>query len=358
LLAALLSLHLGRALAVTSFTLYTAVLAVVVSRIVTPKLLHNMERWLLGGAILACAFAFYQFFGDLIGLPRALTGLRSEYVKAVFGFPRVQSTSLEPLFFAHYLLFPTSLLLSLGLTRKRIKLGILIAFFTCIFLTVSRGGAVAALLLVVAFGGLSLVRKRFTTTAKIFSAIIIGFAISFAMISVIVPAWSSLTAPNKVSKEATAASAYKNHVTNYAEVDNPASDRAKWRNLALELFKSHPVLGVGPGNFGYYANKLEGYPITQTVDNLPLEILAETGVVGATALTLFSLFLLWEAGSALWKGQLESEHSAWIIGTVAFLGATFVQYQTFSTLYIIVVWVAIGIVMGLSSPTRLNLKKS
>ncbi len=60
-------------------------------------------------------FGYFQFFGDLIGLPTNITFLKETYTKKVFGFPRVQGTAAEPLYFAGMLFLPIYLFLILYL---------------------------------------------------------------------------------------------------------------------------------------------------------------------------------------------------------------------------------------------------
>jgi O-Antigen ligase len=63
----------------------------------------NLQRLAL--VLFGCSiFGLYQFFGDLVGIPPALTLLREHYTKVVFGVPRVQGTAVEPLYFAGMLL--------------------------------------------------------------------------------------------------------------------------------------------------------------------------------------------------------------------------------------------------------------
>jgi O-antigen ligase len=80
------------------------------------------------------------------------------------------------------------------------------------------------------------------------------------------------------------------------------------RHKALEVWKDHPVWGVGPGMFGgavatkYISPMYEEYNFTvilrkiKSLDQLWPQILAETGVIGAALVTgLFSmLFVLFE----------------------------------------------------------------
>ena len=68
-----------------------------------------------------CVFGIYQFLGDLVwDLPAVWTGLRPQYTKAVFGYPRVQATAIEPLYLAGMLFWPIFLLILLLLNRLKL----------------------------------------------------------------------------------------------------------------------------------------------------------------------------------------------------------------------------------------------
>jgi len=69
--------------------------------------------------LLSVLFGFYQFVGDYFGWS---TGLRSAYVKEILGFPRIQSTLLEPLYFGNFLLTSLPILIALFATRYRRKI--------------------------------------------------------------------------------------------------------------------------------------------------------------------------------------------------------------------------------------------
>lgn len=65
--------------------------------------------------------------------------------------------------------------------------------------------------------------------------------------------------------------------TEYLSYGNSFSTRGWLRELAIELFIAHPIIGVGVGQFKYYAF-IEG--VNLYAHNNYLEILANTGIVG------------------------------------------------------------------------------
>jgi hypothetical protein len=351
LLSALAAVHLPRALVVFGFYSFVVLLALAVVSAFSTKHLELYAKMFIFGAIATSLFAIYQFFGDLFDLPTYLTGLRPDYTKMVFGYPRIQAAALEPLYFVNLLLLPLALILMRDLyTKKTDKLSWLI--YTCAFLAVSRGGIVAVLVITILALVAGLWRRSYSFAARTVGMLVFGFAISYSIINVITPQIAKWRAPVDRNPEVTtlksidAPETYQRQATNY-EIGDTNSERAITRRLAVDAFKTSPVLGLGPGGFGYYAHDhVERYTTRQTVNNLPLEILAELGVVGALAVTLFALYLL----RALWQlfKVSQPEVRLWATAFLLFLVALAVQYQTFSTLYIIHIWVAIGLLLGLS----------
>lgn len=107
---------------------------------------------LLISAFVFSLFGFFQFFGDLIGLPPSITGLSYRYVGEVLGFARIQSTFIEPLYFANFLIIPLVLSFFLFIRRADVKnnkyfILIFLISLISIVLTFSKG-AIAAVALV------------------------------------------------------------------------------------------------------------------------------------------------------------------------------------------------------------------
>lgn len=88
-------------------------------------------------------------------------------------------------------------------------------------------------------------------------------------------------------------------------------DRLDWWSVAIEMFRAHPLSGVGIGNYpsAYLAYKTAPGQNTLYAHSFLLSVLAETGVVGAAAL----LFLL---GSFLARAD---RHSPFYHGALFFL---------------------------------------
>jgi O-antigen ligase len=331
------------ALEVVIFTAFTVGIAVSLVVLFKERYTPTLLRALFGGALIVGLFGLYQYFGNVAGLSGAVTGLRSEYSWQLFGFPRIQAASLEPLYFAAYLLLPISVLISLMLERVRrlpqIAFWFLLLLATCLFLTVSRGGYAALAASLVILLGAHLYRRS-TSGRRIIQAlaiIVVGFGLSFLLIS-------------KINKPSNAPQHQRSAALNFTDqiettgLAGGGDPRTRARRLALQLFKEHPLLGVGPGNFGpvVQPDLKSGWTI---VNNEPLELLAETGIIGFLLFAGFTVSLLVLLVQAI--KDRRAQRRALLIGLGGYIIGTIVQYQTFSTLYIIVVWTALGLTLAL-----------
>jgi O-antigen ligase len=116
--------------------------------------------------------------------------------------------------------------------------------------------------------------------------------------------------------------------------------RLETYRIAGNYFLKHPIFGIGLGDFGPRTltsqaefNKY-GYGI---VNNEYLEIASETGLLGLFAAICFLWFYSKELISAY---RNAGSNKRWrIVFLVAILVAFLIQYNFFSTLYIIYLWV-------------------
>lgn len=124
--------------------------------------------------------------------------------------------------------------------------------------------------------------------------------------------------------------------------------RLQTYRTAWALFKEHPLIGGGIASFGprTVASPEQlaefGYGI---VNNIYLEVLAETGALGLLCFLGFLLSLLAEAV----RRQRDLAQEQRLLMTCLILGllAVFVQYNFFSTLYIIYIWVFLAYLRGM-----------
>ncbi len=334
-----------RSLQVIVFTTFTFLLAWVVPQLMTST--DQLRRLLvvLGwSAAVVGLFGLYQFAGDLVGLPNVLTGLDPGYAKEVFGFPRIQAFSLEPLYLGDYLLLPLSLLFAFIVTESKIASktvlwGLFGLLSLVLVLTVSRGAYLAA--------GASVLVLLLSLPREVLQPkhLVVGLAM---VLTVSLASYLFL----RFSASNEAGSALENFQEHVLLGDFVGSESGEGRFAAFvqafDEWRRAPWLGVGPGNFGPATT---GYPDPATVTDAPivnnqyLELLAETGLIGF--LTMLTVFLTVLSRSVLaLRVTSDALVRATLIGlTAAFVGML-VQYNFFSTLYIIHIWVTVGLLLA------------
>lgn len=338
----------ARALVVIGSTGYVLALAFAIGLLYNKKYLDPIIKTVLIVTALVCGFAIFQYLGDMLGVPNTITGLQVRYQWPIFGYPRVQGTLLEPLYLSAYLLLPISLvsaklLLERKLSGWRWYLASLFLSSYILFLAVSRGGTVAMVVLISAsvIGYVLLKKFRSGRIWWYVAAMIVAYGLSLLTFSFVnKPAFNTLN-------KNTGVSSYSNQISNLA---GEGDSRGATRQLGIKYFRQHPVAGIGPGQFGVYAkidepSDFPGYPI---VNNEPIEILAESGIVGLILILGFFGGLVWLTIKQLW-GQKKLDSSKVVqLALLGFLGATAVQYQSYSTIYITTLWFVVGLLYGIS----------
>lgn len=343
LLSVGLASDFSRAIFVYAFTCLTIITGAVLSLYVDDKFLEQAKKALYWSTWIVLAFGFYQYIGDILGLSTAWTGLRADYTKVVFGFPRIQSVGIEPLYYANFLLIPFFVFAADFLSGKKEKSFLLIAIITQISLSVSRGafaGAIIGLVVLVIFALRN--RAKVMQFAGLFSFVVFGVLLALLMTNIEVKRGDgNLKESGEKKAEAIVAQA-----TNFDTQD----DRDRNRDLAWSAFTQKPIFGWGPGGFDSYARSMtdvyDGTEGRLIVNNEPLELLAEGGLISFVSLLITMLWVLWRSTKLLWQRQAIGVSLSWVMGLVCYLTALAVQYQTFSTLYIMHIWVAIGLLIG------------
>ena len=281
---------------------------------------------------LVCLFGLYQFIGDSLGLSQSLTGLRIQYTKIVMGFPRIQSVALEPLYFANFLIVPFFLSLWRYIKSKSffgLYFWTSFLILTNVILTISRGAFIAvSLSLILLLFYLFLNRVQGQYLKKVFAiltVLLLSLAISFLLIT-------------KLNGRQAASNFADHSVVENVQADGSAYDRIGTYKIALNQFREKPFLGNGVGSFGVLSRDTTpaGNPGLGVVNNEYLEILSETGIIGLGLFLLFLIYFLKEG----WRGYREANPAKKLIITILFLSlfAIFIQYNFFSTLYIIYIW--------------------
>jgi len=342
----------SRGLVVLIFILFTIVLAILATNLVNSKEILNKTLVILFlSSLIVGIFGLFQFGGDVIGLPQSITLLKEGYTRVVFGFPRIQAFSMEPLYLANFLLMP--LLVGLAFFFNRTGplnrwplIGLLALLLINLVLTVSRGGYLGFLgALVVLF--ILLFRQVFTWKNLVFGVLtvaVVGYGVAFAL------SRGDYRATNE----------FLGHVM-LADVKQGESiqGRLKTYERSLQAYKESPILGIGIGNYGpwhkFYpdATPEKGWDI---VNNQYLELLAETGIVGLSAFILVIVVLIGRSLLALKYAQDIFLKSALIGLLAAFVGVV-IQYNFMSTLYIIHIWVLIGLLVAVQNIILKNKKQ-
>lgn len=354
------AVNFQRAVLVFLFNAFVIAIALMIPNLVKQREhLDKIVKIILISCFLVSVFGIYQFLGDVAGLSPSLTGLREHYTSAVFGFPRIQSTCLEPLYFANYLLIPISLCLALLLSKKtgveplgsqkRLKplfrkrktfwLVMILALASInLILTLSRGGYLG--FVTVIFLSLIVFFKSFFNWKKVLTFILI-----------VLIAFTSVYYFLKLAGREKALETFLTQATNVAQ--GPAvEERTSTYEEAWNLFKEHPWLGIGVGNFGpAHARHSQiipeeiGWPI---VNNEFLEILAETGIFGFLSFLAFIIILIIYSTRAI-RSVKDGYLKAILTGLLIAFCGILVQYQTFSTLYILHIWFLIGLMIAVSN---------
>lgn len=342
ILATGLAGDLERALFVLAFTCLVVGAAISLSFAVSQPLLDKIKTALYWTTVAVLIFGFYQYIGDVFGLSTAWTGLRADYTKAVFGFPRIQSTGLEPLYYANFLMIPLFIFGADFIKNNKPKPLLLLAIVTQLSLTVSRGAYAGALvgvllLIIIAIRWKVKIQRIISLSAVIVGGIVLAYLLTG--LEVVKPA-----KPQEKSERKT--QAIVQQATNF----DTQSDRDLNRELAWQAFSENPILGIGPGGIDKYLRAnveiYEGTDGKLIANNETLELLAEGGALSFLALAISLLWIVWSSIRSIWMRHNTSPQWPWMVGLLCYLFALAVQYQTFSTLYIMHVWVAIGILMG------------
>ena len=332
------ALNVERSTMVLLFTAFTIFISFVVPNLINDKEKLKKAIWfILLGYLLVTAFGLFQFVGDLAGLPTSITGLRDHYTKDVLGFPRIQSTALEPLYFANYLLIPISILfawfLSKGSKIKSLHLILLLGLgIVNLILTVSRGGyiALAVSIIVIALFMIKKLLKPKNLLLILIALILIGW-VSTQFLQ------DSLDEFTEHTFSVFYGASYEERVYTYEQ--------------ATIMWHEHPIIGHGPGSFGPY---LSAHPYVipndgwNIVNNETLELLAETGILGLVLVIIIAIILIVRGIKAVLRAK-DPYLKAVAIGLLAAFIGILVQYQTFSIIYVTHVWFLIGLMIAVQN---------
>ncbi len=285
--------------------------------------------------VLVIAFGYYQFFGDVAGLSTNALGLLDRYTLAVNSFPRVQSTALEPLYLAHYLVLPIGILLHRLIKRPKggpfWEKALLVATLALFITTNSRGAIAALLVSIVLLSVVTWRNKRF-----IFSEIKL-IAMSIALVAAMLGIVS-------VVHNMKTLSTFGGHVVSV----NDGSQQTRYEIWpeALPVFAKSPIDGVGPYNSRLALHPEEVSEGTlveqlQPFNNDYLAYLTEQGLVGLAAIIPL-VWLLLTCIRRVIKSKYLHVGSPYAIALVAMA----IQAGAFHSLYLMRTWAVVGLLVA------------
>ena len=246
-------------------------------------------------AILISLYGLYQYFtGDLV-INRSWTD------QGTFGsLIRIYSTLRNPNMFAAYLTFNICYAVAYFIKKKRdlyTAINIMLSSI-CLILTYSRGGFIA---FVAAILVITIVCKEIKAGVYLVLMILLYYG------------YNSLGSTSRTDLSTIA-------------FDSSSLYRLEIWKASWGLFKENMIFGGGLGSvsklLSFSSDKLKGFIIH--AHNIPLHLLAETGIVGFT--TFFALVLTGINRFVLfWKDHKDSEYSYIAVGFIAALTAMLVH---------------------------------
>lgn len=324
-------------------------------------------------------FGIYQYIADLVGIPPALTGLREQYTKIVFGVPRVQGTAIEPLYFAGMLMIPILFLgikstfeiltqkitlnnnfkLSLDhkdfvpsivdfVTSEKLFPNLLkLTFILFIFiLTLSKGTFGVLFLIVILFGVFAIFYfKNLRLLLK-----------KFGLITFIILFWSIAGLSNSVDPIVLTGEIGKNFVETITGTSSSAKDRSSFLNEALRHIPEQGLVGIGMGQYGtYVGDDLGGLNVENQaiVNNVYIEVLLEEGLFALIwflmilITPLFSMLSIIRSKNFAQKKELIAAVSIFFI-----LIGYYLQWNLFSPIFIMPIFIILGLSYNLSESKK------
>jgi O-Antigen ligase len=310
-------------------------------------------KTVLTSAVVIMAFGYFQWFGNLLGLPDYLTAIRPEYTADKLGLPRMHSVLLEPLYFGLYLLLPLGILWAdrKGVIFKNlyVRFGLIALVYCSILLSLARGAIVASALL----GLLGLIYNfkelkeslRLKDIAKVVAAGLAGMALL-----VVATSFLGVDGTDEDHDYGRGFSTIVGHLETIkpwgdkedAADQNSISSRDASRSEAWDVItenKRNLLVGVGAGQYG--ANLEQAKGLEATSNFVLLDVWAEYGPVGPILLLAFIGYLLLSAFKS--KGSVLSDpERVLVIGVGIYLIGFLVQSITFGELAITHLWVGVA----------------
>ncbi len=351
-------------------------LVIMVAFVVWPALwTRGRRRWvwtvklLLIGGVIQVAYGILQGFGYyhpqavftwadgiFTSNPSILSGSGELYLGDSFRHvPRLRGTVCEPLYLGNYLLFLLPLTF-VPVWSARTRRLVAAAFLILLLWTWSRGAwlglagqAVLMLGMVISLGrgsGQDLI--RFDT--RKFKLVVIGVGVLLAVLPLVglATGWEGLLFPYRRLAQTFSGQDWSNLTRLY-------SMQAAWRAFLLS-----PVLGIGWGQFGWHFPSLVDPMGLQSqftwpvVNNFPLLILCETGLVGFLVFVAWIVGLVRAVGTRLvtLRGVPVGEGNSFpaesiLLATAVSVAGVWLQLLTFSQYNLPHIWISVGLLLAM-----------
>ena len=349
--------------------------------------LIRLYFWLFVALII---FSFYQFAGDMLGLPSLVTGVKDIFQKNVFGTPRIHGTYNEPAYFANALFLGIFLFLFLPLSKinlitsfkssnkflvfiqKHFNYISLILSFLCLVLFILSLAKSAWVLLPVIF----LIAVPFLMKFDFFKQFKLLFS---GLLFLVILALGLLG----VSNPAILDNIWTQFVGTFDGQTSTAIERKSYSAAAFELINEKAgVIGIGPGQFGTNARDNIVYhlwpaniPINDYVEpfekpeifnnyqtdktitfNVYLEVWLEYGLISLISLLALFISVIGVSIYQTWnlKKTNFTQIQAFQISLTLYLIASLMQWSFISPVYISPIFIALGLLININHNNRNN----
>jgi O-antigen ligase len=267
-------------------------LAAIILTLNTPARFRTaVTVFVLAEVIIAC-FGFYQLAAGYAGLPQGLS-----YPGTIAGSGRISALSAEAGHYAGYLVSALPLALYLVLSRRRVAsvspvlIGAIL--FSAVLLANARAGYLGALV------GLALTLGVFALRGTV------APRRSIRLLLVVVSVAGAVLLVTDLSGAPTGDTITSRFSSSFSSTsDKSTIQRTDLYRAAGQILRDHPVLGVGDGNaqpilpsYGVYY--FSGFR-EATILSIPLEVAAESGIIGLLAL----VGLYWQLGRFAFSRRL------------------------------------------------------
>lgn len=328
---------------------------------------------IVAGAAAASVYGLYQSIGQSHGLYVPLLP-GTEFIPGSASFwivPRAKSTFLEPSFFGAFLGVVLPFAIALLARRPRVRAMSFVAAFLILggtIVTFSVAGYLAALPGAAALLLLLPHRLRLRAVVRPLAASALVVAMLLATMPGLVDAAIALIEKGAtagqmlgVPGETAAGEPAGAPPPRRTPVPTPdpdeevtqrsARERVATSRAAIAMFADHPLLGVGPGNFGFAYAEYRPAGVEEPrqlliPNNIYAELLGETGILGFGTF-LFGLGALGWSALRSWRASDRSQ--MFTAAAIAALVAVAVSLLTAPSFTILYQWAIIGVVAAVAT---------